>query len=219
MIYLIALAIALTAAGLESVSYFGFVAKHTGFSANFWYIISVIIGLSGAPLKLSLTKWLRLASFGSILAYVVLTIAEVLTYPNFVYTAMHVSLPGLQIFVLLISFHWLFNQNHGQKMLTRVARSLIMSALIFVAVEGIGLSLAFLIKGLIPVIKYPSATYEDKLVKSYGGFYPAMKMVVDLTPENALILIPPQGNPWEVEGNAFMAAYFLYPRKVKNLGD
>jgi hypothetical protein len=55
------------------------------------------------------------------------------------------------------------------------------------------------------------------MTKAYPGFYPAIMRVKQLTPDDATVLIPPQGNPWEIEGNSAMVAYFLYPRKVHNL--
>jgi len=216
-VHLAILGITLGASFLESVSYIGFVDKHFILPAYTWYVLSVVTALVYRSANFHIAKWLKLLSWSSILIYIIFTISEVLTYPNYIFTVLHINLQALQIFVLLVSFHWLVSQYYLLNTTLRLAKSLIFSALIFVATEGIGLSIAFLIKGLIPIIKHPNATYEDQLYNTHGGFYPAIQLIIQLTPANSLILIPPQGNPWEVEGNAPIVTYFLYPRQVKNL--
>lgn len=63
----------------------------------------------------------------------------------------------------------------------------------------------------------PFLSYEDKMALTYKGFYPAMKEVAQLTPIDSTIIIPPQANPWEIEGHTGMVTYFLYPRKAINM--
>ncbi len=219
VIYFVTLLIALMAAFLESMSYLGFVAIHFFFPAYIWYLLASIIALVSKPIQSPLQSLLKIISWISVSVYVSLMIAESLTYPNFVYTLTHINLQGLQIFVLLIWFILLVSQDKQTDPLLRLGKNLLFAALIFVSAEGLGLSLAFLTKGITYAVSHSLDSYEDKLTKAHGGFYSAMRLVTELTPSNTLILIPPQGNPWEVEGNAPMVTYYLYPRKVENLRD
>ena len=41
-----------------------------------------------------------------------------------------------------------------------------------------------------------------------------MQLVKGIVPDNGSLIIPPQGNPWEMEGNGAIMTYFLYPRKI-----
>ena len=121
--------------------------------------------------------------------------------------------------ILYIKSDW-FDQSHDQSdRLLKFGRSILLTSLGLVSVHGFGLTAAYLSKQIGVIVSQPSASYEDKLVRAYGGFYPAMRFVTELTPDDALILIPPQANPWEVEGNAPMVTYYLYPRKVQNMTD
>jgi hypothetical protein len=59
------------------------------------------------------------------------------------------------------------------------------------------------------------ASNQDKLSKKIGpkviDFYEFIKRN---TPEDAVILIPPQALPWPMIGNAAYSRYFLYPRHL-----
>lgn len=214
---LITLTLGLSA--LESVSYLGFIKTHFFVSANIIYFVGLML-IYFMPFLLSswLKKILTISSISVLLLYLLLTVLEFTHYPNYIYTLTHINLVGLQILVLLTWFHYIFSVVNLDK-LARLGAGILIASLIFTASEGVGKSLAFITQKLAIAIKAPQATYAEKLIKSYGGFYPAMELVKQLTPDNALILIPPQGNPWEVEGNAPMVTYYLYPRKVENLGD
>lgn len=59
------------------------------------------------------------------------------------------------------------------------------------------------------------STYELKMRHKLGweiiDYYEFVKRN---TPENSKILIPPQGFPWPMSGNAAYSRYFLYPRHL-----
>lgn len=220
LIYLVIVGLALLAAGLESVSYFGFVHSHFYYPAYYWYIVSLfVLPISPVQPKRWLKLTLLLGSVGSLVIYAVLSSLEFLHYPNYVYTLTHIHLPALQIFVILIWIHTTYLILAHKGYILRLSGSLLLTSLVTTGVIGLGSSVAFLGKRLTLIAKKPTANYEVQMIDAYGGVYPAMRLVKSLTPDNAVILIPPQGNPWEVEGNAAMVAYFLYPRKVVNLSE
>lgn len=60
---------------------------------------------------------------------------------------------------------------------------------------------------------YLSASNEKKLCLKVGeSFCNYVSFIKEHTPENAVILIPPQGYPWPMTGNVAYFRYFLYPR-------
>ena len=74
-----------------------------------------------------------------------------------------------------------------------------------------------LLKNSLYIIANPFTTYAEKMRYLVGGkFYDYTQFVKDNTPENATILIPPQGYPWPQTGNRFYLRYFLYPRTLIN---
>jgi hypothetical protein len=154
---------------------------------------------------------MKIAAIITSVTYLVLIFAETATYPNFVFSTTHINPFTFQLFLGLLWFHFLIIKKY------HFAKSLLIAALMFVAIDGAGRTLAIAYKGLSQMIRAPFATYADKMSATYPGFYPAMQVVKTLTPDDATIYIPPQGNPWEIEGNVAMVTYFLYPRKVINL--
>ena len=60
-------------------------------------------------------------------------------------------------------------------------------------------------------------SYDDKMRLSVGKeFYNYTLFIKENTPEDAVILIPPQAYPWPQTGNAGYLRYFIFPRKVIN---
>jgi hypothetical protein len=211
MIYLISLVIALGAAGIEALSYPGIIASHLHIPAYFFYVISILLSLT---YKNKLNKFVSIITIiGYVLAisYFVLIFGETITYPNFIFTTFHLNPATFQFFIALSWFHILIVRKSD------FVRSLLIAILIFVGVDGAGRTFGIAFKDIKNIMSDPFATYEQKMAKAYPGFYPAMQEIKKLTPADSTILIPPQGNPWEMEGNAAMVTYFLYPRHVENL--
>jgi len=60
-----------------------------------------------------------------------------------------------------------------------------------------------------------SLSYDDKMRLGVGKeFYDFTLFIKENTPEDAVILIPPQAYPWPQTGNAGYLRYFVFPRKV-----
>jgi len=211
MIYLISLVIALGAAGLEAISYPGFVMSHLGVPAYIFYLISILLSLTHKNNFKKLAPAITIIGYTLAISYFILIFGETITYPNFIFSTFHLNPATFQFFIALSWFHILIIRKSD------FVRSLLIAIFIFVGVDGAGRTFGIAFKGVRVIMADPFATYEQKMAKAYPGFYPAMQEVKKLTPPDSTVLIPPQGNPWEMEGNAAMVTYFLYPRHVENL--
>ena len=78
-------------------------------------------------------------------------------------------------------------------------------------------------KGLKPINPTASQlflTKEEKFCLRIGGFICSyVEFIKQQTPEDAIILVPPQGFPWPMTGNVAYFRYFLYPRYLVNGGE
>lgn len=213
MIYYLVLALALVSALLESVSYFGFIENKIGISSLLIYLLSFVLTIYHHISFKIPSKWLWLALISTSFIYALLISLETYFYPNYIYSHLHIN-PGVAQFTLaLLSYHLILHLNFDWY------KALLFASLIYVFVDGSGRTLGLAARGLGHLLSDPSATYDTKLARVYPGFYETMQEIVRLTPTNATIFIPPQSNPWELEGNGAMVRYFVYPREVKNLGD
>lgn len=211
MIYLFFFLSTLAASALESVTYFGFILKHLHFSAYWIYFLGVLAALTPRPVPRLLSQALSILAYPITIAYLCFIYLETTHYPNYIYTQFHVNPLAFQFFVCLVWLH-VFIQRH-----LPLTKALILAVLIYIGSDGAGRTFALIRNELTAILHEPFLTYDQKMSREYWGFYSAMKQVRLLTPDNATLLIPPQGNPWEVEGNGAMVRYFIYPRKLANL--
>ena len=211
MIYLISLFIALGVAGAEAVTYSGLIHKHLGIDSSIIYLISMGLSFTHYKFPKIFTLMFGIFSYAIAIIYIVLVFLEKTVYPNYIFTVTHINLLTFLLFVGLTWFHYLRTKKVG------FVKSLLIASIIYVGINGTGRMLAIVYSQIRRIVTNPFATYDQKMTSAYSGFYLAMKEVVKLTPDDAIILIPPQGNPWEVEGNGAMVTYFVYPRKVRNL--
>jgi len=70
------------------------------------------------------------------------------------------------------------------------------------------------INNLVFISTHINYSYDQKMEEYWGFYYDFIKFVKDNTPENSVIVIPPQETPWLTEGNEWVDRYFLYPRKL-----
>jgi hypothetical protein len=56
--------------------------------------------------------------------------------------------------------------------------------------------------------------YEYMMTLKYGSYYKYVKLLKSIMPENSSLLLPPQKNPWQYEGNQRLTRNFLYPRTL-----
>ncbi|OGM13513.1 hypothetical protein A3A76_03700 [Candidatus Woesebacteria bacterium RIFCSPLOWO2_01_FULL_39_23] len=92
------------------------------------------------------------------------------------------------------------------------------SLLLFVSSDNSVNLFDYMIKNSAPILKNLSMSYpqktEYKFYASYGNFYNYMEMIKVHTPPDSNILMPPQKNPWQLEGNQRLVRYFLFPRNL-----
>lgn len=216
MIYLASLSIALAVAALEAVSYLGFIEKHIGLSAYIFYFLSILAAVWTKKEQKRMHYLLKVCASAAAAVFLVLSFLEQFMYQNFVYSAVHINLAGFQFLLGLLIVHAVLSGDSGRRVVEKLAMSLIAGLLISTGVGGLGRTAGFAVRGIGEVVRDPFASYDKKMEKAYPGFYPAMKEVVRLTPEDAVLYIPPQTNPWEYEGNAALVRYFIYPRIAVN---
>jgi hypothetical protein len=72
------------------------------------------------------------------------------------------------------------------------------------------------LKALNPLSFQVFLPYEAKMWLKMGFLYDYANFIKKNTPSDAVILIPPQGFPWSMTGNALYFRYFLYPRQLIN---
>ncbi len=108
----------------------------------------------------------------------------------------------------------LLNLNFSQ------ARKLVLFFLLVTLLSNLGAILPDLKQGLRmlnPTRLQIFLPKEDKLRHKVGIFiYEYAEFIKRQTPEDAVILVPPQGFPWPATGNIAYFRYFLYPRNLIN---
>ncbi|GAB4028105.1 MAG: hypothetical protein Fur0011_7400 [Candidatus Microgenomates bacterium] len=213
MIYYLILAFALISAFLESVSYYGFIENKLGFPSLAIYLLSFIISIFYFKQVKVTTKIFKIILIITSIIYAFLIALETYFYPNYIYSNFHINPAVTQFALAFLSYHLTLHLNLDWY------KALLFASLIYVLVDGSGRTLGLASRGLGHFVSDPSASYETKLARVYPGFYETMKEIVEVTPANSTIFIPPQSNPWELEGNGAMVRYFVYPRQVRNLSD
>jgi hypothetical protein len=215
------LALILGIALLESVSYIGYIQAH-------FFIPSALIYLSGIlifflPIRKhfhfnkSVNIMLTLTAITSSVLYFSLNLIESAMYENYIFSLLHINLRGLEIFTALSIIIFFIARSHSRG-LSQSLRAGLIGSLVFVFISNITHLTPIIVKAISPVITNPMATYEKKLTKAHP-IYPVMQLITKLTPEDATIIIPPQGAPWVSEGNDALVLRFLYPRRVVHLED
>jgi hypothetical protein len=56
--------------------------------------------------------------------------------------------------------------------------------------------------------------FDFMMNMKYGNYYEYLNFVKSIADTQSSILLPPQKNPWQFEGNQRLARYFLYPRTL-----
>jgi|GEM_PF-2950230 len=72
------------------------------------------------------------------------------------------------------------------------------------------------IKGFFSWIMLPK---EEKLSRSWGTYYKQVSFIRDKTPEDSLIILPPQSVKFPAIGNSGLCDYFIFPRFGANEND
>lgn len=159
------------------------------------------------PIYLALAALLTVATF-------LMLFLESVPYLRFIVSSLGVNTSTMQIVTLLSWVPLFFIRGLS------AVRVLIIILLVTIVSESTAKTTLHYFREMRNLAADPFASYDRKMATVYGvyrGFYPAMKEVRRITPPDSTIIIPPQRNPWEIEGNPAMVSYFLYPRRVVNM--
>lgn len=212
----------------EAVTYSGFIVKHTKLNLFEVLIPMVFIGLGLLVLSFVRKnkkpqknyKIITIFSGFLLILYVVLKVAERITYANFVFSKLHVQ-PSNLLWPFLISFFAFIVMRLPQIIINFKRLSVIQSVLTTFVILIIGFNIYKTYKtewwAFQFIITHPMATYEDKMKRAVGStFYDFTQFINAYTPDNSLILLPPQAFPWPQSGNGAYMRYFVYPRGIGN---
>ncbi len=64
------------------------------------------------------------------------------------------------------------------------------------------------------ILRNPSASYDQRMMFKWGTDSWFSAFVRDNTPPDACLLTPPWAAPWTNQGNVYLLAYFLSPRRI-----
>jgi hypothetical protein len=174
-------------------------------------------------------------AFISILSVIFLAISgvlfnlELINYPNYVYSRYGITQPQLQFMsfvtalqvVASLSFY-LYSSNYKRTVGKINEIKTVKSGDFFKDFSSE--KIAFLLSALgllslcilsVPVFfTFPSAVSDagQKFESRFGTDYKYLLLLIGNTPEEGMIIHPPQGDKWPAIGNQPLIRYFLYPR-------
>ncbi|HJX58995.1 MAG TPA: hypothetical protein VJ481_00360 [Patescibacteria group bacterium] len=173
----------------------------------------------------------KLLSLLSVIGYLFFSIMELLIYPNYVFSTFHLH-PNALIWPLGLSTALLIVGYREQRLIAPLGRSkkieeihdyfkelhyisfVIFIALIIMFFVNTSTNLKNFLSDFKFMIRNPSISMEERLRKKVTPiFYDYVVFVNKYVPEDAKILIPPQGFPWPQSGNYGYIRYFIYPRE------
>lgn len=167
-------------------------------------------------------------------SYLLVISLDAQNYNNYVFSTIHLQ-PQLYLRPVLLSVYLFFinirisnNEllirkmflfDKSKKTMLKNIKDIFLKIVIFVfatnlLVKNIPIITVHMVKGLSYLIPNLNATYEDKMVYTWGDFYKYLMFVKENTPESSVIAFPPMMNPWNDVGNGGLIRYFLYPRKI-----
>ena len=212
-------------AAIETYKYPGFIFKHFNFLPMIFYVITgiAIIAIKlyppPTPEKSLLATTFRLLAIYAIILTGVFYIIETITYPNFIFTYLHVHLDGLQILTGMLFVYFALSNlmhRHYVAILNSTFLLAISSLLINYAIINT-IDVTKLVKKEVKAMQIPAINDEEKNEAGWGTIYLYAQMLKQATPENVVIAMPPAQNHWLYSGNIVLMRYFLYPRTLVNV--
>ncbi len=163
--------------------------------------------------------------------YVYFNLLNLINYPNYVFSKIHIQTDliirpivlCLSLVILLylqkkhlVSFYKLYKEKTWKNYARYFLTIIIVGIIALYTLVNLIVNAADIIPQTILMINNRNLTrqqkYEYVMVKNYGYFYNYMDFIKSVTPPDASILLPPQKNPWQLEGNQRLVRYFLFPR-------
>lgn len=207
---------------LETVKYPGLIGKYLYVDAKVYFALSVFLIIflkSNKKFMKLLLKINKVFLVVTALMYLFFVLLEGANYTNYVLSRYHLHLSGLVTLVLFSLSVFLANKFKDEipksvKVLG-ILYPVTVFLLIFFMVKNLSLvsNLAFNRDSYI--LFHLGSSYDERLSDKWGIFYKFMVFVRNNTPTNAIIVIPPEQDPWLMgSGNDNFVRAFLYPRKV-----
>lgn len=206
----------------ETYKYPGFYLKHFQFSP-LWIYGSTALFIKffppPNPNQQLFSRSFRYLAIFSIIFSGLLLIVETATFPNYVFSTLHINLDGLQILtVLFFSFFVLTNLRHERLlMLVDTTAVIAVTSILLNYFMANLITDVTLIRNEIHLIRIGGKTYEEKQIAGWGDIYRYSLLLKKTTPEHAVIALPPAQNHWLYSGNLVLMRYFLYPRTLVNV--
>lgn len=218
-IFLISLALVT----IELFTFSGFVRKHFVFSLNYYLFFSFLLFLT-IPIEKSQKYFRKVGAFlfaTSLVVFfmmVALASVELVKYPNYIFSKIHLELKNLPLLVgylLTLSFISLYLQKLSKTFKNSDIFYLFFSFLLVIFVFNNSVQVAGNIRRFLPpVFAYPMATYSDKMFYLWGDPLRFLEDTAKLIPDNSRVFIPPKDVAHAVTGNLGFDRYFLYPREI-----
>lgn len=229
---------------LEVFTYKNILFKHFFISSDVLFVISLVLGwmvLNSQERGNKLVEFLSKYTFFTLqylflpisVCYLYFIFLNINHYPNYVFSNYHLQ-PDLLIRPLLFSLSILLLSYIKKRsgMFTQTVNLIkdpkkqtenILLLVLILALFSYGV-FNFMkdINSLSPYVVLSFKNFDkseqqkrDVMMKTkYGYFYDYIKFVNKIVPSNSSILLPPQKNPWQNEGNQRLSRYFLYPRNI-----
>ena len=200
---------------VETFTYSGFLTKHfdikVGSVILFVFVTSFLVFRKFYKNTI-FEKFILLATYFFTFVFVVFDTMERVTYANFVFSHFHLQVYLLLSSTIIMSIMFLVNLDK------KIVNKYIFSVLVIILIQYLITDIVGIFKSNIGfMLKNPNATYDQKMeVVIEKKPYDFAMFIKANTPEDAKILIPPQGYPWPQTGNEAYFRYFLYPRKLFN---
>lgn len=226
---------------IETVSFPGFIAKYILLNTQLLFLLSVFTLCIQAYLSIYHSKFVLNEFFLFILRLNrIFVVAILLTnylfitlekehFANYIFANFHVHLSvlsqlvSLSVTIALIEFV-IFNKsiiNFIRKRFTSVLQIIFVVSVLAIVLPQAQDTATLISVGSIDLIKFPFKSYDEKIVvqmngnESSGWVYTYGTFLKRNTPENAIIFIPPQIEPWLMEGNQYYMRWFVYPRSLR----
>lgn len=171
------------------------------------------------PIQIITEKFINKLTLTTLGLYGLLNILEKITYPNFIFSKLHLHLETLYIPVLLTLLFAGVHFKRNRKIFNKKFLSMAALTTIIIAIIANNIRIIFTIYSgqFMYMFKNLNNSYDQKMAYITGErFYYYAKFIKESTPPDSTILIPPMGFPWPQTGNGGYINYFLYPRKLVN---
>jgi len=228
---------------VEAYKYKGFITKHFFIDTNILIgalVASIIIittqkDISNKPRIFLYTYYLgfqKVILSVLVLVYLILTILNDLNFPNYAFSTFHIQpnllLRPITLGIFLISFILLKNNylttflvsknKSNYKYLNILLIVILTSLLVVYSTTNIINDFTYFYSSTVEMLKNTKLTHDEKynymMQRKYGYFYDYISIVKEIIPEDSSIILPPQKNPWQFEGNQKLVRYFLFPRTI-----